>query len=171
MKGEGSEDVVHVRGDVSGDEETLEEGFLQHVFGLVGVLRHDGFIPGNNLLVNLDINDLGWLVDDLSLSGDGFNNDLLVSWGNLDISSDLGNFSNNGLVDEEGPVDFVQEEFVVDSLVHSVLVTSEDWGVGVTICVGRVGGAVNSMSKDPVHVISNSDFTLVARVGVGVEVV
>lgn len=106
-----------------------------------------------------------------------------MGWGNLDIRSDLGDLTDGWLVDEEGLVDFVQEEFVVDSVVSVVLTSSEDWAavsvegwVGFSIGVWEdgpwhVGGSsVDSMAENLVQVLFNGDVSL-AVVTWGVDVV
>lgn len=56
VKGKVLQDAVKLRGDSLGDEETLEEGFLDNdVFNIGGVVVLGG---GDDLLVNLDVNDL-----------------------------------------------------------------------------------------------------------------
>jgi len=185
VKGKGLEDGVQLNGDTLGDEELLEEGFLHDdVLFKLGSVVESGL--GDNLLVNLDINDLGWLIDDLGLSSDWLNNDFLVGWGNLNVSSDLGDFTDSWLVEEEGLVDLVQKEFVVDTIVLlTVKVTSsEDWG-GVFVLGGEVGEGVtvvgkwvqdgrpvSSVAQDFVQVVSNGDITTtISGVGVVLDIV
>jgi len=115
---EGPEDLVDVVVDLPLLQETDEEDFLLDLI-LDRVVVTDSSL-GNNLVVNLDINNAGWLDDVFLLSSVGVDDDVLFSWGNLDISDDIGDFSNLGLVDEEGTVDFVQKVPVSQDVVVSV---------------------------------------------------
>jgi len=175
VKGKGLEDGVEVEGDVLVDKESLEKGLL-HDNITFNIVLGDGvdLRSGNNLFVNFDIDDLGWLIDDLGFTSDRLDNNLLVGRGDLDISSDLSDLSNGWLVDEEGLVDLVQKEFVADGIksLSVVVVSSSEDGGGVSVRAGvpvrvvgdvwvsRVGGddgSFNSMSEDLVQVLLNGD--------------
>jgi len=169
VKGKGLKDGVELDGDVLVDEESLEESIL-HDDITFNIVLGDGvdLRSGNNLFVNLDIDDLGWLIDDLGFTSDRLDNNLLVGRGDLDISSDLGDLSNGWLVDEEGLVDLVQKEFVADGIksLSVVVVSSSEEGGGVPVRVvggvwvsrvGRDDGSFNSMSEDLVQVFLNGD--------------
>lgn len=136
--------------DLWGDHVPLEEDVQEEdiidvlllVGGVLEGLEGDDFLDWDNLLLNLDIDDLGFFNDNLAFSGDWLNNKLLVSDQSLNISLDLGQFPNDGLVGEQVPVDLVQEELVVSGSggvwgVWGVL-TSEAGGgwVRVTVVVG-----------------------------------
>jgi hypothetical protein len=98
----------------------------------------------------------------------------------------LGDFTDSWLVEEEGLVDLVQKEFVVDTIVLlTVKVTSsEDWG-GVFVLGGEVGEGVtvvgkwvqdgrpvSSVAQDFVQVVSNGDITTtISGVGVVLDIV
>jgi len=158
VKGKGPEDGEDFWGDVSGDEKAPEESFLHNdVFGLLVRLG-----VGDNPFLDLDIDKLGLLNDNLGLSSDGLNDNFPVGGGNLDVSEDFGIFSNNGLVNEQSAVDFVQENPVVDAADSVVELTAEHRGVVPVEGVGGVGiwedgVAFDSMSVDPVQVLFNSD--------------
>jgi len=171
VKGEGLEDGVELDGDVLVDQESLEESLLDDNITL-NIVLGDGvdLRSGDDLLIDLNIDDLGWLIDDLGFTSDGLNNDFLVGGGNLDISSDLGDLSDGWLVDKESFVDLVQKEFVADGIksLSVVVVSSSEIGGGVPIrvvggvSVSGVGGdegSLNSMSEDLVQVLFNGDVT------------
>lgn len=138
VKGKGLEDGVKFDGDVLVDQESLEEGILNNDITF-NIVWGDGvdFRSGDDLLIDLNIDDLGWLIDDLGFTSDWLDNDFLVGWGNLDISSDLGDLSDGWLVKEEGLVDFVQKEFVADGIksLSVVVVSSSEEGGGVPVRV------------------------------------
>jgi len=82
----------------------------------------------NDLLVNLDINDLG-LFNNLTFTGDWLNDDLLGGGENLDVSLDFSDISNDWLGDQQVPVKLLQKEFVVDTLGGGwvLVLASEGW--------------------------------------------
>jgi len=104
VNGKGLKDGVEFGRDTLGDQETLEKNVKVFTFNLGDLVE---FGCGDNLLVNLDIDNVGWLVNNLGFSSDWLDDNFLVSWGNLNIRSDFGNITNDWLVDEEGLVDLV----------------------------------------------------------------
>lgn len=108
VKGQGLEDTVKLEGDFVLVDKSLQESIF-HDDITFNIVFGDGvdFRSGNNLFVNLDIDDLGWLIDDLGFTSDRLDNNLLVGRGDLDISSDLSDLSFDWLVDEKGLVDLV----------------------------------------------------------------
>jgi len=167
VKGKGLQDGVEFDRDTSVDQESLEESGLDDVVafnffkgGWGGLV----FGSGDDFLINLDINDLGWLINNLGFSGDWLNNDLLLGWGNLNINISSDNFSS---VNKEGSVDFVQKEFVVDLVLLSVVesLTKDLTKGGGAWVFGRVSSiwidwSLNPfLSIDPVQVVLNGDST------------
>jgi len=155
VKGKGLEDGVDFVGDFLGEEELLQEDFLDGVF-FFDDLRDLG--PWDNLLNNIDIDDFWLFEDNLGLTSDWLNNDFLVGWGNLDISSDLGDFTDDWLVQEQSLVDLVQKELVVDA----VSLVSEDIvvpGVGVWDNWRVFSVEDSAVVEDLVEVVSNGDLS------------
>lgn len=125
--------------DLWGDDVLLEEDVQEKdVIDLLGNNLGEDLLDWDNLLLNLDINDLGFFNNKLALSGDGLNNNLLLSDQSLDISLNLSVVSDKGLVLEEGLVDLVQEELVVGwggSSVWQVLTSEPGGGESITVVV------------------------------------
>jgi hypothetical protein len=174
VKGKGPEDGVQFISDSLGDQKSLEKSFLHNnvLFNISGDWGLD-LGSGHDFLVNLNIYDLGWFIDNFGLSRDGLNNDLSVGWDDFDISSDLGDLTNSWLVDKEVSVDPVQKEFVgLDVLGSSS--TKERCGVSVFTVDGWVdaGSLRNSTTTDdPVQVLfdgGNFVFSWVESGGSGV---
>jgi len=180
VKRQSPEDGIELRGDVLGDEELLEEGFLHNNVGLNFVGAN--FAVWDNLLVNLNVNDPWLLNDNLGFSSYRLDNVFLVSGGDLNFSANLSGLSNNWLVDEQSTVDFVQKIFVVvvvqgvDSSIWELTssegdLTSLVWELtweGLVLAV-RIGGVwvdgvtfLNSVSEDLGQIITNCDFTSVS---------
>jgi len=168
-QGELLEDGVELGGNAPGDEELLEENFLhdQVTLGLNdGVLELLGL--GDDLLVNLDIDDLGWLNNNLGLSGKGLNNDFLVGGLDLDVSPDLGDLSDSWAVKEKGLVDLVHQiSGIVDLRSEDGL--AENWGLDsvVPVAVDSIPGPwveglsfVSVSVKNAVEVVSEGHISL-----------
>jgi len=156
-EGKSLQDGVKFIRDFLRDDELLEENVFDQNFTFD---FRNSLLLGDNLLVNLDIDNLGFLDDNLGFTGDWLNNKFLMGRGDLDVSLDLGDLSLDWFVEEESSVDFVQKEFVVD------------WSVDITVLVGITGGvwdgvvSVSSLLvsvlegfEDFVQVVSDNDFT------------
>jgi hypothetical protein len=120
-------------------------------------------VLGDDLLVNLDIDDLGFLDDNFGFASDLINGKFLMGWGDLHVSFDLSDLSLDWLVEEESSVDFVQKEFVVDwsgdITTVSVGVTGGVWDDGVVSVSGLVLVSVLDSFEDFVQVVSDNDLS------------
>jgi len=107
-------------------DELLTDELLTGELTLNWELLGNNLLDWDDLLVNLDINDLGFL-NNFTFTGDWLNNDLLGGGENLDVSLDLSDISNGWLVDVQVLDELFQKELVVDSLGGWVVLASEGW--------------------------------------------
>jgi len=123
--------------DFRGDDVLLEENVQEE--DIIDVLFDNGVdgLDWDDLLLNLDINNLGFFNDELALTSDWLNNNLLISDQSLNISLDLSDIPDDWLVVEQSLVDLVQKELVVglSGGVWQVLTSEAGGGETITVVV------------------------------------
>lgn len=148
--------LVDLWGKVLLLDEFLEELLTEEDITLNSVVLTDWEVLVNDFLVDwdnffLDLNVNEGLLDEMTLSGDWLNNDLLF-WENLNFGLDFSHWLNDGLTLEQSSLELLKEELVVDSLVVGwvVLLSVDGWAPVCGVSVVHILLSVNVWQDIPV---------------------